>query len=508
MCLGDNSSNDAWAHKLTEKLAKEKAGTFRGMVPKNLENLQDGYYHIGPVSMEPKHIIDATKHFDQVILLDQSQEQFTHHRIFLAMFKLVNDIESFGIDVDVVNQENMAYLHYWTKVFNENKSICVYPWILMHDSYGDYTTLCGRSAKPVSKINQLGEWSTNKDYKFIRQKMLQGKRLDNCKVCHRYEDAGIKDQRWNYSFDWIVRMKIKNITQLKSIKKPVYYEIRPSNKCNAMCRMCASNFSHLIEKENNQITDTDYRELIDPEKKFTLESSFDRIDMETMKRVYIAGGEPTVINSVYKFMEKCVQEGKTDFTLNVQTNALRIKDKFFNLCRQFQNLTISTSIDGVGKVNDYVRWKTDSELQNENIHRFLRQGNKVHIISVISIYNVASLGDTMHMFDKEFPNVGIQLQWAGFKNNLLDPYNHPNRQLVLESIKKAKKSKCYWHNESGTTNIINQMFDFFSDPKNSDKFDKEKLKKFFKYNDTLDKYRGSRLVDYIPTLEACRKHIT
>ena len=36
---------------------------------------------------------------------------------------------------------------------------------------------------------------------------------------------------------------------------------------------------------------------------------------------------------------------------------------------------------------------------------------------------------------------------------------------------------------------------------------RNKLKKFFEYNDILDKSRSSKLGDYIPELEACRKYI-
>ena len=507
MCLGDNSSQHAWAHRLTEKLAQENHAIFRGEVPSDSSKLERGYYHIGPLAMSPKEIIDASKNFDSVVLLDQDQDKFSDHRIFLSVFKLVNDLTDLGVNVEIKNKKNMEYLYYWTNLFEKNKSICVYPWLLMHDSYGDYTTLCGRSQKPVSKIKDLGDWGNNKNYQKIRKSMLDGIRVDNCKACHLYEDNGIRDQRWNYSFDWIARLRLKTIEDLKKIKKPMYYEVRPSNKCNAMCRMCNSSFSHLIEKEKVTIKDQKFHALVGFEKEFALESTFDRIDVENLKRLYIAGGEPTVINSVYKFMEKCIVQGKTEFTFNMQTNALKVKDKFFNLCAKFPNMSISTSVDGVGKVNEYVRWKTDSELKKQNIHRFISQGNNVHIISVISLYNVASIGETMEMFDRVFPGVPIQLQWAGFRKNLLDPYNHPNRKLVFESLKKAKKTKCYWHNESGTTNIVNQMFDFYGDPKNANVFDRNKLSEFFYYNDTLDRQRGSKLKDYIPTLEDCRKHL-
>ena len=506
MCLGDNSSHHAWAHRLTETLAQNNNATFRGMVPDRTSGLQDGYYHIGPLAMTPKEIIETAVNFDRVILLDQDQDKFSNHRIFLSMFKLVNDMQTQGIHVEIMNQENMRYLYYWENLFEKNKSICVYPWLLLHDGYGDYTTLCGRSHDPVTKIDELKDWQTDKEYNKIREAMLRGERKTNCRSCHAYEDKGVRDQRWNYSFDWIAKLRLKNIDELTKIKRPVYYEIRPTNKCNAMCRMCNPDLSHLIDKESKSIQNTEFKELA-PKKTFELGSSFDRVDIDKVERLYVAGGEPTVMTSVYAFMEKCVAEKRTNFTFNINTNCVSIKPKFYNLCKEFSNLCISTSVDGVGKVNEYIRWNTIDAKQKENIHRFHAQGNKVHITSVVSIYNVATLGDTMEMFDREFAYVPIQLQWAGFGGNILDPYNHPNRALVFENLKKAKKTKSYWHNESGTTNIINDLFDYYGDPSNENTWDKERLRRFFVYNDTLDKHRGSRLADYIPALEDCRKQL-
>ena len=209
LCLGDNSSHHAWAHTITKQLAQEERGVFRGMVPADSTALQDGYYHVGPVSMQPRDIVEACKNFDRVVLLDQEQDKYSDHRIFLAMFKLVNDMKDMGTDVEIQNKDNMEYLYYWTRLYNENKSICVYPWILRHDGYGDYTSLCGRATKPVAKTKDLTDWGTNKNYQEIRNSMLDGVRVDNCWQCHKYEDTGIKDQRWNYSFDWIAKLKLK-----------------------------------------------------------------------------------------------------------------------------------------------------------------------------------------------------------------------------------------------------------------------------------------------------------
>jgi hypothetical protein len=505
LCLVDNSTPGAQGHKLSQKFAKQQHLTYHGLVTN--QTLEAGVYHVGPMDLETKLIIKIAKEIDKVILLDQPQDLYSHHRIFLSMFKLIEDLTKEGIVVEEQNKQNFEYLRYWTRLFESNKSICVYPWVLMHDGYGDYTSLCGRATDPVTKISELKSWKNDKNYQRIRKLMINGERVSNCKICSEYEDKGIRDQRWNYSFDWIARLKIKNIEDLKKIENPVYYEIKPSNKCNAMCRMCNGNYSHLIQKENFQINDKKYKELIESQKVFEMYSSFERVDIDKVIRLYVAGGEPTVMSSLYKFLEKCINKQKTNFALNIQTNGVKLKKKFFDLCGHFKNLTISTSIDGVGKINEYVRWLTNSEEQKQNIHKLIEAGHHVQIISVISIYNVATIGETMDMFDREFPNTPVQLQFASFKKDLLDPYNHPNRKLVYKSLIKAKTTRCYWHNESGTTNIINQMFDFFGHPSNTDTFDQQKLERFFYYNDTLDKLRGSKLKDYIPDLEECRKYI-
>ena len=507
MCLGDNSSNHAWAHRLAEQLAQENKSTFRGMVPVDCDSLESGYYHIGPIAMTSADIIQKSKYFDQVVLLDQTQEQFSDHRIFLAMFKLVNDMEAQGIKIIIKNPQNMEYLYYWTKTFDQNKSVCVYPWLLMHDGYGDYTTVCGRSTDPVSEISTFKSWEHDKNYNHIRDQMVKGIRVKNCRACHRYEDKGIRDQRWNYSFDWLARLKIKSMEELQKYKKnPVYYEVRPSNKCNAMCRMCSPNFSHLIEKETNSIKDAQWLSMA-PKKTFNMSSNIHRIDIESVKRLYISGGEPTIMPEVYQFLRNCVTKNNTGFKLNIQTNNMVVKDKFFDICKPFSDLTINSSVDGIGKVNEYVRWLHKSSQQIENIKKWIAQGTHVHVVHVVSIYNVFQIGEMLEFFDKELPKISVQLQWADFYQDLLNPYNHPNRPLVFESLKKAKETKCYWHNESGTTNIVNDLYDYYKDKKYGEGVDKQKLQNFFYYSDTLDKKRGIKLGDYIPELERSRKYL-
>ena len=52
--------------------------------------------------------------------------------------------------------------------------------------------------------------------------------------------------------------------------------------------------------------------------------------------------------------------------------------------------------------------------------------------------------------------------------------------------------------------MVDGLYKYFS---NRPKIDLEKLSDFFYYNDTLDRVRGSKLVNFIPELEECRKYI-
>ena len=162
------------------------------------------------------------------------------------------------------------------------------------------------------------------------------------------------------------------------------------------------------------------------------------------------------------------------------------------------------SIDGTSRVNEYIRWGTNSKKQIENIHKLHEQGHQISFISVCSIYNITNIGKLYQFYEKEFPYATVQLQLAGYKDNLLSPFNYPDHKLALDSLLMAKKASVYYHNERGTKDIVDALTKHYQQNPNCDL---DKLKKFFMYNDKLDEYRGSRLQDYIAELDNCRKYI-
>ena len=330
--------------------------------------------------------------------------------------------------------------------------------------------------------------------------MLAGEKLpEHCSICYDYENKGVESYRIFETKDWISKLNINSIDDLHRIDQPYYHEVRLSNKCNLMCRSCRPEFSHLIEKESKQ------HSIVYPFKQTFSYSTLDHIDITTLNkdtRVYLTGGEPTVMAEVIDWMRKCVELGNTDFDFTLGTNAAKLTSTFIELADHFTNMNFSVSLDGYGRVNDYWRWGSDWDTVVKNSQLLAQRGHIVSINTVPGIYNVTNLHLLFEFLDREFPHAGVYLQinYLDYQN----PYNHPNAELVLESLEKCKQTNIYYSDGKSNKTCIDSLYNHYS---NNPTFDVSLLKQFFEYNDQLDRARNSRLGDYIPELEACRKYI-
>jgi len=506
LCIGDNSSKEAWAHHLTKSLAENNKSIFRGEIPnENYIPKQNGYFHTGIFLLNEKNILELSKKFDKIIILDQPIEKFSHPHIFTSTWKLIKYLETNNVKVDILNKENMAFLDYWHKILTTNKSFCLYPWV-KNVVYDQHYTLCTQSRTPVTKEDEMQDWRTDKNFVKIRKKMLEGEPITpNCNSCYKQEKLGKNISiRMHETLEWAAICNLKHINDLKKIESASYYEIRFSNKCNIKCRTCNGHFSHLIEKESKKITDPIFQSLVDP-KQFDSMGGKEIIDYKNLKRVYFGGGEPTVMPQFYDFLQTCIKNSNTNFEIRIGTNAVKISNKLFDLFKNFSQLTCSVSMDGTPKIDEYIRWGTDSAQKVKNIKKLKAQGNSIAINFVCSIYNVFALGEILEYFESEFPYAPVHFNTGGYKGDIISPFIFPNCDLVLRSLERAKKTKIYYDNEQRTKHVIDSLERHYS--ADNIQVEYERLSKFFYYNDTLDRVRGSKLEDYIPELAECRIHL-
>jgi sulfatase maturation enzyme AslB (radical SAM superfamily) len=282
---------------------------------------------------------------------------------------------------------------------------------------------------------------------------------------------------------------------------PYYYEVNAGDNCNIKCRGCDPAHSRPIAIEAKKFNIISPNTL--PQKVSVM--STDHIDISKLtsySTVYFQGGEPTIMPEVSNFLKQCIEKNKTDFNLSMCTNGVKLSESFIELLTHFSKASLSFSIDGFGKINDY--WRSGSQWEKviANARLLESLGHKININTVPGIYNVTNLHLLFEFLDQEFPFTTIYLQLN--YNPWQSAFNHPDVAAVMESMKKCMNTAMYRSNGKSCKSSIDGLYQYYN---SNPKFDVDHLKQFFNYNDQLDRARGVKLGDYIPELEACRKFI-
>ena len=200
-----------------------------------------------------------------------------------------------------------------------------------------------------------------------------------CQTCQRHEAAGGKSHRmlWNEREQDTGEVKLTDL------------DLYMGNLCNLACVTCDShNSTKWIAEEKklwgkagtNKQKDTD----------ITL--SYELV--KNVKRIKLAGGEVTLMPHHDVFLQQLIDFGVAkNIKLVYIVNNTTDPTKFKSLFEQFESVEFILSVDGIGKVNDYVRYHSNWENNNTNIEKTIDMGIDVSINSVVSILNVYHLPD-------------------------------------------------------------------------------------------------------------------
>jgi pyruvate-formate lyase-activating enzyme len=496
LCLGNNTQD---TDTVTRTLAAESSSQCHGLLSEIDRPLlsQDyqapGYYHSSIYDIEFGRLIDIGNEFDMMIMLDQPVEEWSHPDAFYNTIRVLKGVK---VPVKFLDPSFPQSVDYFKQLVDTNPSFCAFPFIELLVDRGN-TTVCCRSTRPITPIHQLKDYKTDPNYQVIRQKMLAGERIpEHCGSCYALEDLGIMSARKQETVEWANRLQFKSVQDFCAVSKPVYYEVRASNKCNLQCRMCGPDSSHLIDREYRQIG------LIDrfqsPAKKFG--GGFDIVEFENLKKLYIAGGEPLVMHETYAFLDRCIRENKTDFELLINTNGTKLSERFKQILGHFSNLQFIFSIDAFGDLNHYIRWPSDWDVIVENWQYLRDQGHKVTVNTTVSIYNIHRLHELYQFIDDQFPGTLVHCQIVE-SPGYLSPWLFPERTRVLASLDQVQHTGCY-KNDPLFASSIDGYLEFF---RSENRYQAATLAEFFHFNDMLDRSRSIRLGEYDAILDSYRQ---
>jgi len=230
----------------------------------------------------------------------------------------------------------------------------------------------------------------------LRQEFLEGKDPAGCFRCKAQSKISkhtYRDKMNNYGREANPELKPDGTLSLADFH-PTFLDIRFGNLCNLKCRTCSPTFSSSIAVEHNKMFGTNHQIL------FSLnDSSIDTIfsKLDSVKHIYLAGGEPLIEENNYVLLNKLIERGlKPSLLYNTNLTNIKFKDKnLTDLWQHFPEVEMTVSLDGYGKVNDYIRFGSDYEQIIQNIFTIKERNPHVRftINSVASIMSMRSIPD-------------------------------------------------------------------------------------------------------------------
>ena len=284
-------------------------------------------------------------------------------------------------------------------------TFCLAPWVSIHTwPDGKVFPCClWNSRDPVGNVNaqSLEEIWNNEKMKKIRRSFLKGEKLKSCDRCFHLEDTVDQSYRQRINRDHKDKMHYVNETNQDgslNIMNLHLWDVRISNFCNFKCRSCGLGLSSSWYSDSKALGEKADKALININDKASfmdmLEPHYNCVD-----EIYFAGGEPLVMPEHYQILDRLLELGRTDVNIRYSTNFSKLTFKgkhIFDYWKHFPNLELYISIDGVGKIGEYVRKGFDDKLFYDNIMAFRKSGLKVRDYGYAITYGTLNY---LHLFD-------------------------------------------------------------------------------------------------------------
>lgn len=406
----------------------------------------------------------------------------------------------------------------------KNTTLCAVPWMhLNFEPNGKVVPCCLTSHHNYFagdlKTETIDEIWNSDNMKKLRKEMIEGKRPSICDTCWKKEEVTGVSGRTHHNKDFPdVIEKIPSITLEDGTCTEMdlkYWDFRFSNLCNFKCRSCGPRYS------SAWVPDAKKLGYADQEKVWNIESVEDKPNVDflenqidNVKRIYFAGGEPLLMPEHWQILDKLVENKKFDVKLSYNTNCSVLeygKKNVIDYWKQWQlgKLEVWPSIDEIGDRAELIRSGTVWSKVEKNLKEIAKHDNiimrpgitvgawNVHRLPVI-IKHLIQLGVI-----RRNPIIYKYVNYNNFFFNLLDHPKHYHvsilpteyREKTIESLEQfIVKHNAMYDTDIGP--IFTQIIHELAKP-----FDAESAKKFLHVSSQMDKLRNESIFEVIPELK-------
>lgn len=416
-----------------------------------------------------------------------------------------------------------------------NSTWCPLPWVHLSYSNRGALRLCSHS-RSLGDLNTYSDSKTesfleNRNSRFlneVRSSMQKNEWHSVCERCKKDSEAGmnsrIEQERQRFS-SYFNQEQASLITAKDGslIEEPplLSIDLRLGNRCNFKCVMCYPGESHKLYKD--YALGTGEWEFDDHGQKIEItqsssghfevkDSPYDWVDSDdvynlieskgdTLKKVFIAGGEPFLLEKHLKLLDKIsLSPNAKNLELEYSTNLSVLPNPIPEYWQKFKSVRLGVSLDGQGVVNEAIRYGSQWGVLVDNLRRLDQSPSNinVHISTTLSILNIEHLPSWLKWVrDQKFQKIAKN----PLKTCALHPVYSPQMlSLRLLSDLELKSLRSLWdktlnsisENHKDQVEIESQILPFLEWAKTSLSKQEQIIakKRLFKYMDYISEQRN------------------
>ena len=356
------------------------------------------------------------------------------------------------------------------------ESFCFIPWTGIYINSNTSGPCCVNYK--LFKESDAEKYLISDELNDLKKSFIKGEKHPSCKTCWKREELGITSVRQRNSVDY---------------KDYYYFTIRLSNKCNFTCRMCHPKFS------SAWTLDTEASSLKDPTnpEPFSFDSLKKNIDFilniakDKKVTIVIIGGEPLISDEFLYFLEECNKyRVHNNIKLSVNTNLSVSKYKNISYKEEFDKfymVEIHASIDGIGKVGEYIRRGFKQSIFDKNLKYLKKYINTLNV--TLQLYNIYDIPNIYKYSENN--NIRISLNYLDFPLYLsICILDKEERDKIL-----IQYDKLNFINEEVINSIIREKYIDYQIPR------------FISYTNSLDTLWKTNFIKSIPEFKSWYERI-
>lgn len=362
----------------------------------------------------------------------------------------------------------------------------------------------------------------------VRELLKNGSWPIGCKNCKDSEDSGSASMRTIWNRELGEDLPMDTVLDPNNVR---YLDLTFSNKCNSKCMTCSSSLSSLWGEEYNHIWKNQPSVTGGVSDKLDKSNNYIAVYIDdnnvddlitkypNVTRIAFVGGEPTIHEEGLRFCEELIRLDRAkNISISYVTNLTNLDDRLLDIWHKFKSVHISVSIDGYGKVNEYIRYPIKWKKVEEHVRTMFGYTKKypgkynVSLSHTVSLFNINEspilLGwwwDLCQEFNSDndnyiFYSVFLNKVWAPeyLKTNLLSKSFRKTGLANLNSLVEKIKATSTERDHAFTSSFLDQLNILRSWLREPQVKTNAKLKRCLYFIDSSDQYRNRTINDYLP----------